>query len=74
MAGKEISAISLFSLAIRLALPTASASSASFLDLNPIVSSFDDPWMDAENLAFYLAAHESMPNLSIEIAKSIRYE
>jgi len=74
MAGKQISAISRLSLAVRLALPTASASSASFLDLDPTVSSFDDPWMDAEDLAFYLAAHESMQHLSIEIAKSIRYE
>ena len=57
MAWKEISAISLISLAVLLALPTASASSPSLSDLKSIVSSFDDPRMDAQDLAFYLATH-----------------
>jgi hypothetical protein len=41
-----------------LALPTASASSASLSDLNSIVSSFNDPLMGAKDLAFYLATHD----------------
>jgi hypothetical protein len=57
MAWKEISAISLLSLAILLALPTASASILSLSDLKSVVSSFDDPRMDAQDLAFYLATH-----------------
>jgi len=57
MAWKAIRAISLLSLGILLALPTASASSASLSDLLSTVSSFDDPRMDAEDLAFYLATH-----------------
>ncbi len=57
MAWKEIGAISLLSLAILLALPTASASSASLSDLKSILSSFDDPRMDAKDLAFYLVTH-----------------
>lgn len=58
MAWKEISALSLLSLAVLLALPAASASSASLSDLISIVSSFDDPRMDAQDLAFYLATHD----------------
>ncbi|MHC1688971.1 MAG: hypothetical protein AB9879_14910 [Methanothrix sp.] len=57
MAWKAISAISLLSLVVLLALPTASASSASLSDLLSTISSFDDPRMDAEDLAFYLATH-----------------
>jgi len=57
MAWKEISAISLLSLVVLLALPTASASSASITDLKFTISCFDDPHMDAEDLAFYLATH-----------------
>jgi hypothetical protein len=57
MAWKKNSAISLLSLAVLLALPTASASRASLSDLLSTVSSFDDPRMDAEDLAFYLATH-----------------
>ncbi|RQW76936.1 MAG: hypothetical protein EHM14_15530 [Methanothrix sp.] len=44
-------------MAVLLALPTASASSASTSDLLSTVSSFDDLRMDAEDLAFHLAAH-----------------
>jgi hypothetical protein len=58
MAWKEISAISLLSLAILLALPTASASGMSLSDLKSTVSSFDDPRMDSVDLAFYLATHD----------------
>ena len=57
MAWKAISAISLLSLVVLLALPTASASSASLSDLLSTVSSFDDPRMDAQDLAYYLATH-----------------
>jgi hypothetical protein len=64
MAWKEVSAISLLSLVFLLALPTASASSASLSDLMSTVSSFDDPRMDAEDLAFYLVTHgiDATPN------------
>jgi hypothetical protein len=57
MAWKEIAAISLLSLVVLLALPAASASSASLSDLKSTVSSFEDPRMGAEDLAFYLASH-----------------
>ena len=57
MAWKEISPISLLSFVILLALPVASASSASLSELKSTVSSFDDPRMDATDLAFYLATH-----------------
>ena len=57
MARKEIGAISLLSLAILLALPTASVTSVPLSDLKSTISSFDDPRMDAEDLAFYLATH-----------------
>lgn len=64
MAWKEIGALSLLSLVVLLALPTASASSASLSDLKSTVSSFDDPHMDADDLAFYLATHgiDATPN------------
>jgi hypothetical protein len=58
MAWKEIGAISLISLVIMLALPTASASNESLSDLKSSISSFDDPRMDVEDLAFYLATHD----------------
>jgi len=58
MAWKQISAICLISIVIMLALPTASASKASLSDLKSIISSFDDPRMNAEDLAFYLATHD----------------
>jgi hypothetical protein len=57
MAWKEIGAISLLSLAILLALPTANATSVPLSDLKSAISSFDDPHMDAKDLAFYLATH-----------------
>ena len=57
MAWKEIGAISLLSLVIMLALPTASASNESLSDLTYSISSFDDPHMDVEDLAFYLVTH-----------------
>ena len=41
-----------------LALPTVSASNASLSDLRSTISSFDDPRMDAEDLAFYLVTHD----------------
>ncbi|MCX6678206.1 MAG: hypothetical protein NTU95_09740 [Methanothrix sp.] len=58
MAWKEISAICLISIVIMLALPTVSASKASLSDLKSAISSFDDPHMDAQDLAFYLATHD----------------
>lgn len=57
MAGKEIGAIGLITLAIMMAVPTVSASGESISDLKSMISSFDDPHMDAQDLAFYLASH-----------------
>jgi hypothetical protein len=57
MAWKEISALSLISIAIMLALPTVGASSDSLSDLEAFISAFDDPRMGAQDLAFYLASH-----------------
>jgi hydrogenase/urease accessory protein HupE len=57
MARKEICALSLLALIIVLALPTASASSNNLSDLMSLISAFDDPRMDADDLAFYLATH-----------------
>ena len=58
MAWKQISAICLISIVIMLALPTVGASNASLSDLKSTISSFDDPRMDAEDLAFYLVTHD----------------
>jgi hypothetical protein len=57
MAWKEIRALSLLSIIILLALPTVSASGNSLSDLKSSISGFDDPRMDIEDLAFYLASH-----------------
>ncbi len=57
MARKQITAMILISLAVLSALSTASASSTPLSDLESLVSSFDDPRMDAVDLAFYLATH-----------------
>jgi hypothetical protein len=57
MAWKEICSLILLALIIVLALPTASASSDRLSDLNSSISAFDDPRMDAGDLAFYLATH-----------------
>jgi hypothetical protein len=57
MARKEICALSLLALIIVLALPTAGASSDNLSDLMSLISAFDDPRMDADDLAFYLATH-----------------
>jgi len=40
-----------------MAVPTVSASGESISDLKSMISSFDDPHMDAQDLAFYLASH-----------------
>ena len=58
MAWKEIRAICLISIVIMLALPTVGASKASLSDLLSTISSFDDPRMDATDLAFYLVTHD----------------
>ncbi|MCX6679563.1 MAG: hypothetical protein NTX42_04240 [Methanothrix sp.] len=58
MAWKQISAICFISIVIMLALPTVGASNASLSDLKSTISSFDDPHMDAEDLAFYLVTHD----------------
>ncbi|MCK9565820.1 MAG: hypothetical protein M0Q43_07215 [Methanothrix sp.] len=58
MAWKEISAICLISIVIMLALPTVSASKATLSELKYAISSFDDPGMDTQDLAFYLATHD----------------
>jgi len=60
MAWKGTSAIRLASMAVMImmaALPPAAASSASLSDLQEAISSFDDPRMNAQDLAFYLATH-----------------
>jgi hypothetical protein len=57
MAWKELSAIGIVSIVIMLALPTVSASYDSLSDLESSISGFDDPRMDSEDLAFYLATH-----------------
>jgi hydrogenase/urease accessory protein HupE len=57
MARKEICALSLLALIIVLAMPAASASSDNLSDLMSLISAFDDPCMDADDLAFYLATH-----------------
>jgi len=57
MARKEICALSLLALIIVLALPTASASSDNLSDLMSSISAFDDPRVDAGDLAFYLVTH-----------------
>ncbi len=58
MAWKEIYTICLVSIVILLAVPAVSASEDTLTDLKSAVSSFDDPGMDAEDLAFYLATHD----------------
>lgn len=58
MARKEICALSLFALIIVLAQPTAGASSDRLSDLKSLISAFDDPRMDAGDLAFYLVTHD----------------
>ena len=58
MVWKEISAICLISVVIMLALPTVSATKDTISELKSTISSFDDPRMNAEDLAFYLVTHE----------------
>lgn len=55
MAWKEICAIS--SILLILVLPPVSASSDTLSDLESLISSFDDPYMSTNDLAFYLATH-----------------
>jgi hypothetical protein len=57
MAWKEICAMVLLSMIILSVMPTASASSSSLSNLKSLVSSFDDPRMSTEDLAFYLTSH-----------------
>ncbi|TFH53360.1 MAG: hypothetical protein E4G89_00965 [Methanothrix sp.] len=40
-----------------LALPNVNASSDALSDLKSSISAFDDPHMDTQDLAFYLATH-----------------
>jgi hypothetical protein len=56
MPWKEICVITIAAV-MMLALPTVSASSASLSDLKSSISGFDDPRMNVEDLAFYLATH-----------------
>ena len=58
MTWKEISAIGIISIVIMLALPTVSASNDSLSDLKISISGFDDPRMNSDDLAFYLATHD----------------
>lgn len=57
MAWKEISAIGIVLIIIMMALPTVSASRDSLSDLRSLISGFDDPRINSEDLAFYLATH-----------------
>ena len=57
MAWKEISAIGIILILITMALPTVSASRDSLSDLRSLISGFNDPHIDSEDLAFYLATH-----------------
>ena len=58
MARKEICTICLALIMIMLAAPAVSASKDTLTDLRSAISSFDDPHMDADDLAFYLATHD----------------
>lgn len=58
MARKEICTICLALIMIMLAAPAVSASKDTLTDLKSAISSFDDPHMDADDLAFYLATHD----------------
>jgi hypothetical protein len=76
MAWKEISAIIIAAVVIILALPTVSASSASLSDLKSSISGFDDPRMNVEDLAFYLATHgfDAAPgngNVEVELSGKV---
>jgi hypothetical protein len=55
MAWKEIGAI--LSIVLMLALPNVNASSDALSDLKSLISGFDDPQMDTQDLAFYLVTH-----------------
>jgi len=57
MAWKSANVICVVSLAVLLVLPAASASSTTISDLEFRISAFDDPRMNARDLAFYLATH-----------------
>jgi hypothetical protein len=57
MAWKEIASLSILALIIMTALPTAAASSDHLLDLKALIFGFEDPHMDANDLAFYLVTH-----------------
>ena len=57
MAWKEISAIGIILILITMALPTVSASRDSLSDLRSLISGFNDPHINSEDLAFYLATH-----------------
>ena len=58
MARKEVCTICLALIMIILAAPAVSASKDTLTDLKSAISSFDDPHMDADDLAFYLATHD----------------
>jgi hypothetical protein len=55
MAWKNICAIS--SMLLILALPAVNATSVDISDLKSLISDFDDPCMNTDDLAFYLATH-----------------
>ena len=58
MARKEVCTICIALIMIMLAAPAVSASKDTLTDLKSAISSFDDPHMDADDLAFYLATHD----------------
>lgn len=58
MARKEIYVIVLALISIMITSPNVSAVKDTLTDLKSAISSFDDPHMDADDLAFYLATHD----------------
>ncbi|HEX7445552.1 MAG TPA: hypothetical protein VF300_04100 [Methanothrix sp.] len=58
MAWKEIGAIGIILIVVMTALPTVSASKDSLSDLRSLISGFDDPLINSDDLAFYLVTHD----------------
>jgi len=53
-------------IAFMVSVPAVSASSGTLDELRSVISSFDDPHMDTNDLAFYLVTHgfDAMPKSS----------
>jgi len=57
MTWKDICVFGIISIVIVLAMPSVAASSGSLSDLKSLISGFDDPRMNTDDLAFFLASH-----------------